>query len=325
MTVKTPYTKETPQTSTEPASDQPRFRKVFVVLNPVAGLTDADSTKEQIVQFCEDRGLEYDIHETQKDEDVSQLVRDTLERGVDLVIAAGGDGTVSGVVAGMINSKVPMGILPGGTGNALARELSIPLDLSDALGLFESDYTVRTLDVMQVNKEKYYVMNVSVGVSSVIMRTTLRKEKRRFGMFAYIYRAVGSLVNASLHRFTVHVDGRPVQFAASELMIANSKLIMGLQPQIDGVEVNPNDGRLDMFIVRAQSLRDYLNVASGFLLRRDRNDDATMNYLEARETISIESEFPLPVQADGEVIGNTPVEIRMLPNALRTIVPTAEE
>lgn len=321
MAATVPYTNETPFTGMQPAPERPQIRKVFVVLNPVAGLTDADSTKEQIVHFCEERKWECDIHETQEDEDVSQLVRDTVQNGIDLVIAAGGDGTVSGVVAGMINSEIPMGILPGGTGNALARDLSIPLDLTGALKLFDSNYTVRNLDVMQVNNEKYYVLNVSVGVSSVIMRTTLRTEKRRFGILAYAYRAMGSIINSALHRFSVDVDGRTVRFTASELMIANSKL-MGMQPQLEGVEVDPNDGRMDMFIVRAQTLGDYLNVVSGFLMRRERYGDSTIDYLEAKERIVIESEFPLPVQADGEVIGNTPVEIKLLPNALRAVVPT---
>lgn len=320
MAVQTPYSDETPVSGVDPVRDRPTINKVFVVLNPVAGLTDAGSTKDRISQFCANRGWDCDIHETQEDEDVSQLVRDTVDGGVDLVIAAGGDGTVSAVVAGMINSKVPMGIIPGGTGNALARDLSIPLDVPGALDLFDSNFKVRTLDVMQVNGEKYYVLNVSVGISSVTMRTTLRTEKRRFGMFAYAFRAVGSIRNSALHRFRVEVDGRQVRFAASELMIANSKL-MGLQPQIDGLDIDPNDGRMDIFIVRTQTFRDYLNLVSGFLLRRERYGDRTMNYLEARESIYIDSEFPLPVQADGEMVGNTPVEIRLLPDALRVVVP----
>lgn len=297
-----------------------QIHKVFVVLNPVAGLTDADNSKQQITEFCSAHQWECDIHETQKNEDVTQLVKDALKKGVDVVIAAGGDGTVSSVVAGMVNSKVPMGILPSGTGNNLARDLSIPLDITGALKLLDGENAIRIMDVMEVNQKKYYVLNVSVGISSMTMHTTRRKEKRRFGMLAYIYRAIASLKNASMHRFVMDVDNRKVEVGASELMIANSKL-MGMQPKLDGVEVDPNDGCMDLFIVRAQSFRDYLDVASGFLLRKRRFGDPNLHYLSAKEKIHIRSDFPLPVQADGEVVGNTPVEIRLMPSALQVITP----
>lgn len=297
-------------------------RKVFVVLNPVAGLTDAGNAKQLISDFCAERSWDCDIHETQKDEDVTGLVKGVIKKGVDIVVAAGGDGTVSLVVAGMVGSETPMAILPAGTGNNLARDLSIPLDIPGALALLDGDNTTHVMDVMQVNNQKYYVLNVSVGVSSLTMRTTRRQEKRRFGMFAYIYRAVGSIRNAPLHRFRVKIDNRVVRFAASELMIANSKF-MGFQPNINGLVVDPNDGRMDIFIVRAQTFRDYIGVFSKFLVPHNPHQDPKLNYLEAHDRIVIESEFPLPVQADGEEIGNTPVEIRLLPNAIRILAPVA--
>jgi YegS/Rv2252/BmrU family lipid kinase len=316
----TPVTNENPDVNLQQGSDPAKLQKVFVVMNPVAGLTDAKTAKDLVTSYCAERGWECEIHETEKNEDVTDLVRNVLRDGVDLVIAAGGDGTVSNVVAGMVHSETPLGILPAGTGNALARDLSIPLDLASAMELIGGDHEVHVMDVMHVNEKKYYVLNVSVGISSLTMRTTQRNEKRRFGMLAYFYRAVGSIRHSALHHFRVEVDGNPVRFAASELMVANSKF-MGLQPQLRGVNIDPNDGRLDMFIVRAQSLRDYVNVVGGFLRKRNRYGDPTLNHLSARKTIRIESEFPLPVQGDGDMVGNTPVEIHLLPNALRVIAP----
>lgn len=319
---------EVPTNSEEiPAAMQPektQVQRVFVVLNPVAGLTDAGSAKDLVTSFCEEHGWECDIHETKENEDVRQMVKDALQKGVDLVIAAGGDGTVSGVVAGMLNSNVPMGILPAGTGNNLARDLSIPLNLAAAMELLDSEHTTRTMDVLEVNDEKYYVLNVSVGVSSLTMRTTGRDEKRRFGMLAYLYRAAGSILNSALHRFQVKVDGRVIRFSASELMIANSKF-MGLQPQMNGVEVDPNDGRMDMFIVRAETMREFIGVLSKFVMPHEEDKDSNLHYISAKQDIVIESEFPLPVQADGEEIGTTPVHVRLIPDALRIITPKAEE
>lgn len=299
---------------------QAQEKRVFVVLNPVAGTTDASAAKQTITQYCQDHGWECDIHETKKNEDLRHLVQDALKKQVDIVIAAGGDGTVSQVVSGMVNSHTPMGILPAGTGNNLARNLSIPMDLQGALDLLGSEYDIQELDVMEVNKDKYYVLNVSVGVSSLVMRKTPREQKRRFGFLAYLWNAAGSIRSSDMHRFLVKADDRSVKFSASELMIANCKF-MGLQPQLDEVEIDPEDGRLDVFIMRTQTFRDYLGVAAAFLTRRKSEEEQNLDYIEAHNFIQIELEFPLPAQADGEVIGTTPLEIRLLPKSLRVIVP----
>lgn len=295
------------------------IEKVFVVLNPVAGLTKAEDARQTIERFCEQKGWTCNIHETKPDEDLRDLVRQELKKGVDLVIAAGGDGTVSAVVSGMVNSNVPMGILPAGTGNALARDLNIPLDLQQALDVIGGEHVVRRLDTMELNGD-YWVLNVSIGVSSLTMRNTSRAQKRRFGMLAYAWRAVGLLARSDTHRFELRLNDRVYRFHASEVMIANSKLL-GLQPQLEGVNIDMNDGRLDLFVIRAEGTRDYLGLFAGFLFPKDRNADEKLRYLEITDTIEISSEFPLPVQADGEVICNTPVRVKLVADSLLVVVP----
>lgn len=309
--------------STSHMEDESAFSKssrVFVILNPVAGTSNPETVSQTISQFCEEHNWECEIYQTKKDEDLRQLVHKTVKKGIDMVIVAGGDGTVSAVVAGMINSHVPLGILPAGTGNALARDRLIPIDLNAALALLGGEHDVQELDAMEVVGHGMYVLNVSVGVSSITMRTTAREEKRRFGFLAYIYRAAGSMIRSDLHRFKVKVDDFPIRFSASEVFVANCKLA-GLQPLVDGVDVTPDDSRLDMFIVRARSMIDYLGVLIRFIAHRPKNQADNLYYAAAQEHIIIDSEFPLPVQADGEELGTTPVEIRLIPRALRLVVP----
>ncbi len=294
--------------------------RVFVVLNPVAGTTNADTTRQSITDFCTEHNWQCDIHETKKDEDLRQLIQEMIKKGVDLVIVSGGDGTVAEVVSGLVNSEIPMAILPGGTGNSLARDLTIPVNTGKALALLDGEQKIQSLDVMRVNAKNIYVMNVSVGVSSVIMQKTSREQKRRFGFLAYLWHTFGSFLHSDMHRFEVLVDGKEVRFSATEVMIANHKF-MGLQPQIEGVEIDPNDGRLDMFIARTKSLPDFLDIASSFALRRKRYGDPNLHYLSAHETIFIKTHYPLPAQADGEEIGSTPLEIRLIPHALHIVVP----
>lgn len=311
---------EVPASSEE---TQPEIR-VFVVLNPVAGTSDPETVKQAIALYCQDHHWQCDIHETQPDEDLQGLVKGALRNGVDMVIAAGGDGTVSQVVSGMLNSQVPMGILPAGTGNVLARNLTIPLDLRSALGVLGSEHSVQEMDVMEVNQKECFVLNVSVGISSLVMRNTVREEKRRFGFLAYIWHAIDSILHTDMHRFRLRIDGRSIRVVASELMIANSKF-MGLQPQMGNVDIQPDDGQLDIFIVRTQAFRDYLNIFAAFLLRRKEEYDPKLYYLQSREVIEIQTERPLPAQADGEEVGTTPLAIRLIPRGLRVVVPLKVE
>lgn len=303
-------------------SSVPSIKKVYVVLNPVAGLTDADTALETIEEFCAAQQWECDIHSTCPEDDVRQLVRDALSRGVDLVIAAGGDGTVSAVVTGMANSGKPFGILPAGTGNMLARDLGIPLDMEEALELLRGPNRIQPLDAMQLGKE-YYVLNVSVGLSSLVMRKTAREDKRRFGMLAYVWHGLGPLMRPDVHRFKMKIDGVEYDFSASEVMITNTRL-MGIDVAAKGINIDAADGQLDLFVIHASTAVDYLKVFSNFVVAQQTENQDTLSYIKVRDHVSIESEFPLPVQADGEEIGVTPVELHLVPQALHVIAPVPE-
>jgi YegS/Rv2252/BmrU family lipid kinase len=304
------------QASTTQPSD---IKKVFVVMNPVAGSTDADTVQEKIAEFCQQQGWECDIHSTCPEDDIRKLVREALAGGVDLVIASGGDGTVSAVVTGMASSGKPMGILPAGTGNMLARDLKIPLDLEEALALLRGPHKVQKIDAAKLGAE-FYVLNVSVGLSSLVMRKTERKDKRRFGMLAYLWHGIKPVMKPDMHRFQMKVDGIEYRFSASEVMVTNTKLL-GLDVASDEVNVDPSDGVLDLFVVSASTTADYVKVFSNFIVAQRPNGQAPLRYMRVKDHISIESEFPLPVQADGEEIGVTPLEMKLVPGALRIIVP----
>ena len=123
-----------------------------------------------------------EIYETtgKEDEDVAAICRAACERGASLVISAGGDGTLVGVGNGLVNSPVPLGILPLGTGNDLARALLIPLKLDEAMDLLVSDHDVMEVDALKVG-ERHFFSNVSVGISPEMMSDTKSADKKTFG------------------------------------------------------------------------------------------------------------------------------------------------
>lgn len=106
---------------------------VFVVLNPLAGHGDPKGLEAALHRHLAVQGLRYRVHETESEGQVAQRVRHAIREGYDLFVAMGGDGTISQVASGLLHTELPLGIVPMGTGNVLARDLGIPVSPDDAL------------------------------------------------------------------------------------------------------------------------------------------------------------------------------------------------
>src|SRR5215216_2905330 len=138
--------------------------KTFVVQNPVSGLSDAPTIRDRISQVMDEHQIPFEIYETTGKEDLHEVVKGAIGRGFERFVSVGGDGTISGVASGLVNTKLPLVIIPTGTVNALARELQIPFDLDEALEWWITDYDTRVIDVIQA-RERFYLLNVSLGTS----------------------------------------------------------------------------------------------------------------------------------------------------------------
>jgi diacylglycerol kinase family enzyme len=246
------------------------MRKAFVVLNPVAGNCDPDVVQQALEQHFAGGIWTYEVYETTGQERVSKIVRTASKQDFDLFIATGGDGTVSGVAGGLVRTEIPVGIIPVGTGNVLAREMGIPLELDGALSLLMGDHVITNIDAMRIG-DQFFVLNIGIGISALMMRDTERNIKRRFGRIAYLWTGLGKLLGLRLRRFTVRVDGQSSRLRASEVLIVNSA---GLGESYFQWEphIRLDDGRLDVFVLRARTAPDYLRVAWELLLGRQKRD-----------------------------------------------------
>lgn len=294
------------------------FERVFVVLNPVAGFGYPARLKHKLRTFALKNRWQMDIHETAEDEDLGPVIEAALKNGSQLVIAAGGDGTVSSVAACMVFSGIPMAILPVGTGNLLAHDLGIPWDANRALEMLSGKTAIQIMDVMAI-QDRHFILNAGVGLSSLIIKHTARQDKRRFGTLAYVWTAFKALFGLQPHAFRLVVDGKKLKLRASEILIANGGLL-GVKLPFEDVHVHPDDGRVDMFIVKARTLYDYLELLY-YIIRGKPRAAPKMLYLQAQNEIQIAAGKRLPTQADGEVIGETPISIRVVPGAVRIIIP----
>jgi YegS/Rv2252/BmrU family lipid kinase len=289
-------------------------KRGFVVLNPSSGRADVDQLRQLLADRLDEHGWEYDIYEITGDEDVAAIVRAACARGADLVIAAGGDGTVASVVNGVWQSSASIGILPAGTGNLLARAMSIPNAVEPALGLIVGDHALQALDLMQIG-DQVFVLDVSAGLSARAMRDTAPEQKQRFGVLAYVWPIVRDLTGLRRRDFIVTIDGQRMPARASEILVAN-----GAFPQ--GPREDFNDQQFNVYILAARTLPDYLRLIWGFV-RGTWAGQTGLRTLIVRESITIEAvRQPQPVQADGEALGTTPITLQLVPSAVRVIVPS---
>ncbi len=292
---------------------------VFIVLNPKAGNAgQAQTIHAAVAKHFPQPAWTTDIYETTGKEDVAQICREACANGSTLVIAAGGDGTVVGVANGLIKSSVPLGIVPLGTGNDLARILEIPLDLDAALALIATDPLVIDVDALKVG-DQYYLSNVSAGISPHIMNETNSAQKQRFGLLAYVWTMIKRLNLFKRRRYRLTIDGHARVVNASEVLISNTTLLQSIA-QVFGPPENLNDGQLEVYLVTARTLGDYVRMAWDVIMPHRAPEK--LDHLTVKRTIRIEplGERQL-VQADGEVIGHTPVDVELVLKAIRVVMP----
>jgi diacylglycerol kinase (ATP) len=298
--------------------------KTYVVQNPVSGLSDAPIIREKISQTMDEHHIPYEIYETTGEEDLYGVVKAAIKNGYERFVAVGGDGTISGVASGLVNTKIPLVIIPTGTVNALARELQIPFSLDEAIRWWATGGRSKFIDVIMV-KERYYLLNVSVGTAAKIMKEAKREDIHRFGVLVYIWNAIKRFTDVPTHRFQLLVDGKPVQFRASELMIANSGMLMGLRAMQLDPEASLDSGKLTVCHAQMKTMLDYVRIGFKLLTSPPQETPPELDCLDAQREITIRTSHPVPVQGDGEQIGYTPVTVKLIPQSLHIMMPARQQ
>lgn len=239
------------------------------------------------------------------------------EAGDNDVYVLGGDGTVMEVVGALVGRENAVGVLPGGTGNQLARHLGIPLNVSRAVASLSTSLTV-LLDLGRLADGRHFSLTAGIGLDAEMIARTSAASKRRFGVAAYVASAARALPRMQPFTVRVTADGRQFERCASLAMIANVGAIMdgrfGLGPG-----VAPDDGWLDLCVLSPQSVVDGLRLAWR-MARRDFRPDSQMLFVRAK-AIRIEAIADVPAQADGELLSCPTLEASVVPQAARFLAP----
>jgi diacylglycerol kinase (ATP) len=291
--------------------------KPFVVLNPGAGSAQADSVAAALGRLPGATVVTCDAPE-----DVPRLVGDAARAGFDLVVAAGGDGTISGVVDGLAALTAPprLGLLPLGTGNDLARTLAIPLDPEGAVDALLAEVE-RPLDLIAVASDdgtRTSAINVAAGGFSGEVDEALTPErKRRWGPLAYVWTALQVVPEIQPFRTRLAFDGGPVvEVDALNIIVANGRTVAG--GRAVAPLANPEDGLLDVVVVRHGNTIDLARIAAR-LLRGDYLEDDFVSMRRAA-AVRIDADPAMPWNADGELFARAGVEFAVRPRALRVLV-----
>ena len=289
-------------------------RRVHVIVNPASG---KDQPVLSVLNRVFGSELEWDISITKEAGDARRQAADAVQRGVDVVVACGGDGTVMEVANGLVGSGVPLAVLPAGTANVLAVELGIPRNLEQAAKLLTDAETVqRSIDVGEVDGS-FFLLRLGIGFEAVMIANADREFKQRFGTLSYPISAIQSaLTTDSVADYRITIDGETHEAKGVSCMVANSGKI-----GLGDLTVNPAmavaDGLLDVALLRAPGQEEE-TVADP--PEQDTRPDPLLLHWQGHE-ITVEADPPQPIIFDGDPRGETPITIVVRPQALTVLVP----
>lgn len=301
------------------APHPPGARRAAVVANPTKH-DDITRLRDTVRSAMSKHGWDEPLWlETTAEDPGTAQAADAVRDGVDLVLACGGDGTVTACADGVAGSGVPLGILPLGTGNLLARNLGLPLDLDAAL-VTALTGTDRRLDAGSANGHTFVVM-AGLGFDAKMLGESSEPLKKRLGWAAYVLSALRHLWDRPVRVRLVADGGAPLRLRASAVIVGNVGWLQGgirLLP-----DALPDDGALNAVVLTARGWLGWIRLAAQVVLRREAQGQ--MTWMRFRQ-LTIHAEREQPWELDGEVMGGTKhLMITTQPGRLLMRVPSANK
>lgn len=296
------------------------IKRALLIANPAA--RRAARLRDAAVAAFERLGVRCDVLLTERSGHAAELAGDRC-RDYDAVFALGGDGTAMEIAGALVGTGIPLGVLAGGTGNLLARAVGIPLDVARAVPtLVAGDQ--RRIDLGRLPDGRFFAIAAGVGIDARMVRHTPDWMKRRLGVLAYAIVAtrvaLGAVIRRDFFRVRLTVDDAVYDRPATAAMIANFGAI--LHDRITfGPGIQSDDGLLDACVYSPRSISDAVRIMWR-LLRKDFRSDEAILYCSGRH-IRLETDPRHEVQADGELVGETPIEVEVVPRAALFLVPRA--
>jgi diacylglycerol kinase (ATP) len=286
------------------------LKDTIVILNPAARGARMQRLRKQAEHLA--RGTI--VCATTRAGEAETLARHAVTEGYKRIVAAGGDGTINEIVNGIAGHNVTLGLLPLGTMNVFATELGLPVnDLSDCWKIIERNRTHR-VDLPRANR-KHFVQLAGVGLDAQAVKETSRGFKRNFGPLSYLISAVQI---ASRTPPVLRIESEDaVATEGSFVLVGNGRLYGGRFPFFK--EAVMDDGLLDVIVFKRLNYVDIIRYLQDVVFT-PQISSPEVEYFQTRH-LRVTSDETVPVEIDGELVGNCPVDFKIRAGGLRVLTP----
>lgn len=301
--------------------ESPVAPRVRIIVNPASGTAQQVGLEEleDVVDWLEDHGIPAELCPTERAGHAAELAHEAVKSGMDMVVAAGGDGTVNDVIQALAGHTTALGVLPMGTVNVWAREMNIPLNTVDAREVLLRGVR-RRVDLGRAGT-RYFLMMSGIGFDAEVARRVEQKQSwlKRLGLKLLNYLATVGILSVTHHstKIWMRSDAKRRSVNALMVLIGNTRLYGGALTFTN--KALADDGMLDVVVISSGGLIYRLGVLVRAALRRS-SLGPRVRYLRTR-SLRLESATRVPVQVDGEVIGTLPLTFTVAPSALTVVVP----
>ncbi|MDO8136791.1 MAG: diacylglycerol kinase family lipid kinase [Candidatus Brocadiales bacterium] len=289
-------------------------KKLRLILNPIAGGGRALKILPRVKGILESRGFHVEVFRTQRRGDAQEVAR--VQKGeYSAVVAMGGDGTFNEVMNGALGSEVPLGLIPLGTANVLAKELRIPIDFVQASYVIAKGNT-RWIDVGKTD-HRHFTLMAGVGFDAEVVRRIESNRKGGISLVTYALPILETFWSYGFPELMVEVDGKKVAEDAALVFVSNSRRYT-LTLRIAG-RARVDDGLLDVCIFQKRDRLNFLRYTAGAMFwLADRFSDVI--YLMGKD-VRVSSPREVSYQIDGDLGGRLPARFQVVPRALPVLVP----
>lgn len=295
--------------------------KAMLIYNPVAGQIWQQFQPETVKTYLEGQGWQVDIEPTQKMGGGSELARRAAQENYEVVIAAGGDGTINEVAQGLVHTPVKLGFLPVGTTNVLAREFKVPLNYEAALAYLPQAQS-RLIDVGRVN-HRYFLLMAGVGYDAELLMRVNKQLKNVAGKLAVLTSGVENLFHHKPFTLKLRFEdaqGKRYRLKRTVMQIFVSNASTYATDYKIAEQAVMDDGLLELHVFKSKRFRDTLYSLISLILRRHK-EWVDFEHYSIRK-LRILARKPVPLQVDGDPMGYTPVTIEIIPKALHILAPS---
>ena len=293
------------------------MKRGVLIYNPTAGQRDRRGKMRALIESMRSKGLELQNAPTGGPGHATEIVRSLLPSGLDVVAVCGGDGTVSEVACGLVGSSVPLAVLPGGTSNVLARELSIPLRLADAAKLL-LEGEPRKIRVMYAN-DRPFLLWAGVGLDARIMGHMSLFLKRWLGRTGIFFTVAPEFFRYEFPRLEVTVDGSVHE--ATFAVVCNARLYAG--DWVIAPDARLDSDGMEVLLFSGRDRWKFLALFRQLQLGRAGHLSRGIARVVSGRTVAIRSleTYPVEVQVDGDCVLETPVNCRVGEETITILAP----